>query len=342
MGEVEVKYEADARALMEAVDAVLGRGALDAVASAALIDILGSGGAEAGRDVRVVLCVVEHPVVAEALRCGRVPAELEATMTDALAALAPLFGRWMVAPLPQQAERLRQRYDAELRKYELVCDHVAPAPVASAARVLASYLDTSPAPLFERKMRQRFPEAFTRAEALLGGEEQALLCGEEVLELLAFDEKEAGEVGERLDALLAGIAASLERVEPVVRRTLAGKNSEAKLVAGALAARQEMSEMASGLLAMVVEGDRYAPQAAVFAAKLAPRLTLHVLGQFLVDVLKSTGADEEHERYSEASIVAARTVLPWIGSPLGESSYRGKPSAHEIAEKVRRAWAVFG
>lgn len=337
-GEDDVTYEASAQALIEAVDAVLGRGVLDAQAVEALVELLGPQEAAEGLDVRVVLCVVEHPVVAAALRDDRVPEVLMGRLSEALAALAPLFGPWMAAPLPVQAERLRQRYDAELRKFEMVWERLEDATLDAGARLIARYLDTSPAAMFARRMEVAFGEAYGRAEAIRGEEDQALLCNEELLELLAFGESFGSEEAARLRELLDGLVAGLDDgVERVVRRTLeAGRSSEAKLVAGALAARQGYSERASGLLAMVIHGDPYAPQAAVFAARLAPVLSLHVLGQFLVDVLKSTGVEEDQERHTEGAIVAARMVLPWIGSPIPEAGYAGKPSAQAVADQVRR------
>lgn len=341
-GEDDVKYEANAQTLMDAVDAILGAGALDEGAVGALLEVLGEPGSAEGLDVRVVLCVVEHPVVAGALRAGEVPAALEARLTEALAELAPLFGRWMAAPLAERAERLRQRYDAELHKYELVKKRLERESVEGGAQVLARYLDTAPAAMFARKMEVGFGEAYGRAEVIRSEEDQALLCNEELLELLAFEDSFGEAQAERLNELLAELVVRLDgAVERVVRRTLEGGTSEAKLVAGALAVRQGLSERASALLAMVIHGDPYAHQAAVFAARLAPLLTLHVLGQFLVDVLKSTGVDEDQERHTEGAIVASRLVLPWIGSPIPEAGYAGKPSAHRIAEAVRRAWGFF-
>ncbi|TXD36082.1 hypothetical protein FRC98_13225 [Lujinxingia vulgaris] len=341
-GEDDVKYEANAKSLMDAVDAILGAGRLDEAAVGALLEVLGERGSGEGLDVRVVLCVVEHPVVAGALRAGEVPAALEARLTEALAELAPLFGRWMTAPLAERAERLRQRYDAELHKYQLVRKRLERESVEGGAQVLARYLDTAPAAMFARKMEGEFGEAYGRAEAIRSEEDRALLCNAELLELLAFGENFSDADAQRLDGLLADLVARLDgAAERVVRRTLEGGGSEAKLVAGALAVRQGLSERASALLAMVIHGDPYAPQAAVFAARLAPLLTLHVLGQFLVDVLKSTGVEEDQERHTEGAIVASRLVLPWIGSPIPEAGYAGKPSAHRIAETVRRAWGFF-
>ncbi|RVU46938.1 hypothetical protein EA187_07325 [Lujinxingia sediminis] len=341
-GEDDVKYEANAKALMDAVDAILGGGRLDEGTVGALLEVLGEQGSGEGLDVRVVLCVVEHPVVAGSLRAGEVPAALEARLTEALSELAPLFGRWMAGALAERAERLRQRYDAELHKYELVRKRLERESVEGVAQILARYLDTAPAAMFARRMEVAFGEAYGRAEVIRSEEDQALLCNEELLALLAFGEGFGEAEAERLDELLAGLVERLDgAVERVVRRTLEGGKSEAKLVAGALAVRQGLSERASALLAMVIHGDPYAHQAAVFAARLAPLLTLHVLGQFLVDVLKSTGVEDDQERHTEGAIVASRLVLPWIGSPIPEAGYAGKPSAHRIAETVRRAWGYF-
>lgn len=338
-----MKYAASAKAQIEAVDAVLGRGVLDAQATETLVEILGPKGCSGELELRVVLGVVEHPVVAAALRDGRVPEALVARLSEAIAGLTPLFGGWMAAPLAEQAQRLRQRYDAEARKFEMVSERVEKASMDAGARLIVRYLDTSPAPMFARRMEVAFGEAYERAEAIRGVEDQMLLANPELLELLAFGEGRGGEEATRLAELLDALVAELDdAVERVVRRTLeTGRSSEAKLVAGALAARQGMIDRASGLLAMVIHGDPYAPQAAVFAARLAPVLSLHVLGQFLVDVLKSTGVEEDQERHTEGAIVAARKVLPWIGSPIPEAGYAARPSAQQVADQVQRAWDFF-
>lgn len=235
---------------------------------------------------------------------------------------------------------------AEKRKFELVCAHLEKASEERAELLIARYLDTAPAPEYAEKIKARFGKAWAGASVLHRAQAKALRADEELLELLSFRKEGSPESFGQAGEWLSRLAESIPDVERVVHRTLKeGKEGKELLAAAALSLRLDLSELMSradlaGLLVVhVVRGSEIAGQMAAFAAKAEPELVQNVFSKFLVNVLLDKNPDPPMEEMAERrAIVAARTMLPLLGSPIPEVGYQDE-DAREIAAMTRRAWA---
>lgn len=322
------------------LDAVLEGENLTPEAVDTLCDVLTPEADGSWPDVETVLYVVERPAVKRAFGDVSAPQRLLQVTGEAIRAVAPLVERSPQFPLKVQVKRLRRAYDREKRKYDALRKKLADCDVATAQKIAAAYLETSPAPLFAERLTRQFDEIFADARERSEAGRRALTDDERLLELLSFehpvDPEVVAEVADRLDEMTRRIG----DVGPVVRKAASEGNDEEALVAGALAVRRMMSPVASALLSRLVQAKPFAAQMAAFSGWLTPSSTRHVLGRFLVDVLNDTSASEDREVDDDAlrqSIVAARAVLPLIDSPIDDIEY-SDGEAREVAQKVHRAW----
>ena len=234
---------------------------------------------------------------------------------------------------------------AEKRKFELVCAHVEKAPEERAELLIARYLDTTPAQMYAEKIRERFPKAWAGASVLHRAQAKALVADEELLELLRFEGPWDREVKAEIKRGLEALAKEVPDVERVVHRILKrGASGDELLVSGALSLHLDLSELMSradlgGLLVVhAVSGSSVAGQMGAFAAQIEPELVQNVFSKFLVNVLMDQNPDPPMEEMAERrAIVASRTMLPLLGSPIPEVRYRDE-DAIQVAEVTRRAW----
>lgn len=326
------------------LDEVLNGEGLDDESLEVLYDALTPNAAGTWPGVEVVLHVVERPEVAEALRDDAAPERLIEVVSEAVRAVAPLVERSPQYPLTIQAERLRRAFDRERKKYELVRRRLEESDEKEANRIASAYLETSPGPLFAERLSAEFKEVFEGAQLSQRRGREVIGGDERLVELLQFDEPVKGEFAKELMRRLDEMAQQIDDVSPAVRWAVSRGEPEEVLVGGALAARRGMSHVANGLLSHVVQAKPFAAQAAAFAGWLTPSTARHVLARFLVDVLNDStprqeyGIDDDDLR---RSIVAARTVLPMIGSPVDEIT-QVEQEAEEVAKTTRRAWEFCG
>ncbi len=327
---------------IDEIDRILDGGELEEETTEKLCNLLGSGGNGAGVDVPSVLHLAQHPVVATAVQKRELPEALRDALSDAIATVSALLGEWSGAPLVAQAQRLDRRFQREDKKYRLVRDRLEQQGLEAGAEVLGRYLDTSPAPLFSKQLAADFAAMYDRSADQKGADDRALVADRALVEALKFDEPTQPGDFRRLKQQVDELAEGLHDVEATVQRALlnADADTEAATVAAALAARERLVDQSHHLLTAVIRGEGFASQAAAFGAWLAPSLAKHVLGRFLVDILNDGTPTEDLQAGEQAvrdAIVAARTVLPNVGSPVEEID-QVEQRAEEIAEVTTRAW----
>ena len=326
------------------LDEVLKKEELDADAVDALCDALTPNAAGTWPGVEVVLHVVERTEVAEALRDGSAPERLMQVVSEAIRAVAPLVERSPQYPLNIQAERLRRAFDREAKKYELVRRKMKQCTEDRAKKIAGAYLETSPAPLFAEKLAAEFKEIFAGALVSREAGRRAIASDERLVQLLKFETPVQGETVQEMMQRLDEMARQIDDLSAAVRWAVSHGEPEEALVGAALAARRGLSHVSSALLSHVVQAKPFAAQAAAFAAWLTPSTTRHVLARFLVDVLNDSTPRQEYGIDDDAlrrSIVAARTVLPRIGSPVDEIAPVDE-EAEEVAQTTLRAFEFCG
>lgn len=337
-------FSSESSQLIDEIDRILEGEQLDEEVADELCELLSPGGNGVGFDVRAVLHLCEHPVVASAAEDQELPPDLREAIAEAVGAVSAMLGEWSGAPLAVQAGRLRRRFDKERKKYEMVRDRLQQEGLEEGSSILRRYIDTSPAPMFSEQLAADFDDMYQKARDDHGSGRAKLVADERLTELLRFDES-TDDQSDEFDELverLRDVAADIGDLEGVVDRALVEGDVQAQLVAGAIAVDRGWNDQAHGMLMRVVRGRRHAPQMAAFSAWMAPSVARHVLGRFLVDILndgtptEDLDADQEDVR---RAIVAARTVLPLIGSPLDEID-QIEAEAEETADRVRRAWAL--
>lgn len=326
--------------LKKRVDEALEAGRVGAEASRELIDVLTPDVHEqTWPAVEVVLHVAEHPVIRAHMEDERLPEELETALVEAFSAVLPLLGVRAFGRLENFAGRTREALERERRKFEMVdarLDEMADEDREEAVALVQRYLGTEPAPLFVARLRRRrsglVDEAESRREAR--ADLKRLDADEELVEgLVSPGEAEP-------DALRAALEEALVRLaDPArtLRRALAEGSEEQKLIAAALAALEDRTELAPRILEQVLAGSPYAPQMAVLAADLAPLMARNVFSQFLAEATWVGSDEPESEVTAERvhAILAARCVLPRAGSPLEEMTEKMLPASID-EERVRR------
>lgn len=333
-------FSSSAPAQIDRIDQLLDNGTLDEETTEKLCNLLNSGTNGTGVNVQVLFHLAEHPTLVDALEQRTLPQPLQKAIAESIGAASAMLGEWSGAPLPVQIERLRRRFDREEKKYRLVRDKLEEIGPKAGGEVLSRYLDTSPAPMFSKQLAADFAGMYDRAQDQQGADHQALTGDERLVELLAFDEPMDEDQRRELKNRLDEVADGLRAPQAAVQRALVGSEPRTGIVAGAVAVRERLTDQSHNLVTAVVQAEPFAPQAAVFAAWLAPSLVRHVLSRFLVDILNDGTPTEDLKADEQAvrdAIVAARTVLPKIGSPVDEIDQVDE-TAERIAARVRRAW----
>lgn len=326
------------------IDEIVDRGVLDEDATRRLCEILSPDGNGSPPDIPVFFYLVDRPLVADALHSGTAPEPLNEAVAHAMRALMPMVGGAIGAPMPAQIKRLRRRYRSEEKKYTMVRERLADKTREGREKIFAAYLDTSPAPIFAESMGAEFPDLRRAGEMLRRTRKDLLSSDERLLELLEFQRDFDEETTRELHRRLTNIIEELDDPERVVRTVLSDPKASEHLVAGALAARLSIIDMANPLVALVVTGSPHAPQFAAFAGLLEPTLTRQGLSKFIVDALLDETPDKERlidEKDLRRAVVAARTVLPRIGSPVEDVEEQINTAAAETARVVLRTWQAF-
>ena len=323
------------------IDAIIAEGSLDEAAGKRLCDLVGDGESPKLVDIEVVLYLLDHPDIGDSLRDGSAPKPLREAVVTTIRAVISMLGDWNGAPLLLQTDRLRRKFEREKRKYGLVRDKLVEKPDDEyVAKILKSYLATSPPAMFFNHLAEEFPEEFKRATELYSAEQQLLLGDERLLELLEFNEPLDDSDETELYRRINEVAVEIDDIDRAIRAILMGPPAETTVVAAALAVRQGDDDLARALLALVVEGSPYSAQAAAFAGRLAPPLTRDVLARFLVDFLHDKRPISERDIEEDAlrqAVVVARTTLGLLDSPVDEVEHVHE-EAEAVAARVRRAW----
>jgi hypothetical protein len=292
--------------------------------------------------VELVLYVAEHEVLAPVLRAEEADEKLVEALDRAFTAVSPRLGVRLLGPTWKRAEAARRRLDAEERKFELVAARVADMEPADAQRATTAYYRTMPAPIFADAFKARFPElSRVAAETIVSGSDLEPL-GEDRALIEALREVGDGAA----DTMAAGLQRLADRpdFEQLMQFGLRSNDDDQVLVAAAMATWLDRTEFVAPLLHRVALGEATAPYLAVMAGILSPHVTLHTLGQILVDAALANpeepgGAMTPHRA---AALVSARCVLPLVGSPLASMDEGDFPDdIRAITDLVERAWAAW-
>jgi hypothetical protein len=344
--------------LNEKVDQALEDGELNDKAQQALIEVLAPDAHEqTWPDVEVVLHVAEHPVVRAVMQQDRLAEPLEKAIIEAFSAVLPLLGIRAFGPLAQSTPRIRKQLEAERNKYELVRERLDEQESdEDAIGLLRRYLSTQPAPIFVARFRQAHTKWVDEAERqndagvdLVVLEQNAAL----VAALLDPRRLDPGQVD--LDADAAKLREGLEELrdrpdisQVTLRRGIERGSTGQRLVAAAIALVDVQPELAPNILAQVVTGVDSAAQLAVIGARLAPLMARNVFSQFLAEAAWQNPEEPEAKITAERThaILAARCVLPKIGSPLDAVTADDVPESadaqlHELPGLIDASWALW-
>ena len=333
-------HSAPADDMIEDIDTLLADGDLDEASTRELSQLLGSGANGTGIDIDGVLYLAEHPVVRQAVEDRDIPDEFADALTRAIGTVSAMLGEWTGAPFEAQVDRLRRRFKREQEKYELVAQKIDELDADQGAQILGRYLDTSPAPVFSERMANRFGDLYERSQSESEDARNRLADDERLVELLRFETPIDDDGADELDRRLQSVADELRDVPGTIDRALVKSTGDNTLVAAALAVSLGLEDQAHTMMMDVARATPQSPQFAAFAARLSPSLTRHVLGRFLVDVLNDSEPTADGDIDEDAlrrAIVAARTVLPYIGGDVDEID-QVDAEAEEIAAITRRAW----
>ncbi|MFP4600101.1 MAG: hypothetical protein ACLFVJ_17720 [Persicimonas sp.] len=344
--------------LEEEVDQALEDGDLNEEAQRALIEVLTPDAHEqTWPDIEVVLHVAEHPVVRAAMEADRLAEPLEKAIIEAFSAVLPLLGIRAFGPLAQSTPRIRKQLEAERNKYELVRERLGEQDSdEDAIGLLRRYLSTEPAPLFVARFRQAHTKWIDEAERQndAGADLVVLEQNAELVNAL-LDPTQLDPAQVDLDADAAGLREALEALrdnpdisQVTLRRGIERGSTAQRLVAAAVALVDFQRELAPNILAMVVAGVDSAAQLAVIAARLAPLMARNAFSQFLAEAAWQNPEEPEAQITAERThaILAARCVLPKIGSPLDPVTADDVPDSadahlHELPGLVDASWALW-
>jgi hypothetical protein len=348
--------------LQRQIDQALEDAELTEEARRALIEVLTPDAHEqTWPDVEVVLHVAEHPVVRAEMQQGRLAEPLEKAIIEAFAAVLPLLGIRAFGPLAQSTPRIRKQLEAERKKYELVRERLlvrepgeAQETDEDAVGLLRRYLSTRPAPLFVARFRQAHTKWVDEAERQNDAGVDLLVL-EQNADLVAalLDPRLLDTGGVDLDA--ARLREALEEFcdnpdisQVTLRRGIERGTTGQRVVAAAVALVDVQPELASNILGRVVAGVDGAAQLAVIAARLAPLMARNVFSQFLAEAAWQNPEEPEAQITAERThaILAARCVLPKIGSPLDavtadDVPESADPRLHELPGLVDASWALW-
>ncbi len=292
--------------------------------------------------VLVVLHVLESGRIFPVLTSEDFPVELAMVLEKSLKVAGHALGFRPVGPLAVQTMQLRQRFDSERRKYELVSGRLAAGvEQTEAVRMLGAYLDTGAAPLFVEMFRSSDAELLRAAENRRVEQLGLLSSDAALVEMLWCHEEgvSAEEIKARLETLAEAIG---KNPANLLVRALGGQDVEQQLVAAGLVGYLRLYDLVPHLLRLVLADAKITVQAAVIAARLSPEMARQMLSDLLVDMMYGNPEDPDMEITAarERTIVTARCVLPLIGSPLPAVEARDIPSS-AVPELVERLWKLW-
>lgn len=334
------------------VDEILEGGELGQEAQQALIEVLTPDAHEqTWPDIEVVLHAAEHPVVDAVIQAGELDEPLETAIIESLSAVLPLLGIRSFGPLAQSLGRIREQLEAERKKYELVREHLEKQESdEEAIRLLRRYISTRPAPLFVARFRQAHAKWVDAAERQ-NEEGVDLLVLVENAELVAAlrDPAHAEADPDAVRAALVELRDHPDISHVTLRRGIERGSPDQRLVASAVTLFAYRPELAPNMLGVVTAGVETAAQLAVMAARLAPLMARNVYSQFLAEVAWQNPEDPEAKITAERThaILAARCVLPKIGSPLEAVTREDVPesvdesSLRDIPALVDASWELW-
>lgn len=344
--------------LIARIDATLEDGALDAEATEALCEVLRPDPrAERWPDLEVVLHAAEHPAVAPKLRAGELPEALAEALGQALQAVLPLLGVRGLGDPAHLAHTARRRLDAEARKYELVVERLSGELEPEQAMALVRrYLETRPSPLFATRLRRAYPGHMAAAEAAIADqpELEAMAERDALVDLLVRPPVGADAAAEALADELAALAAAVDVRDALLLKAIETGSADQKIAAAALAVWTGSTDVAPTLIGAAVgargpAGATHVGAMAVLAARLAPAVSRQVFGQLLAEASWQNPEEPEAEltpARAEA-ILAARCLLPRLGSPLGAVDPEAMPetlpeaSLRDLPARIARLWAIL-
>ncbi len=292
--------------------------------------------------LELVLYVAEHEVLAPQLRKEAVDIRLVEALDKAFTAVSPRLGIRLLGPTWKRAEVARIRLDSEKRKYNLIAERVAEMEPADAQRTATAYFRTGPAPIFEEAFATRFPELSANArETIMDGSDlEPLVENRALIEAL----REVGD--DAVGVMVEGLTKLANRpdFEQLMAFGSRSDDDEKVLVAAAIATWLGRTEYVAPFLHRVAMGEAIAPFVAVMAGILSPHVTLHTLGQILVDAALANPEEPGQQMTPEraAALVSARCVLPLVGSPLKSMDDGDFPEdIRVITDLVERSWAAW-
>ncbi len=297
--------------------------------------------------VLVLLHLLESPRVFSELTTESFPGELAKVLEAGLKTAGISLGFRPVGPLHIQTMQVRQRFDSEQRKYELVSRRLAAGvEQTEAVRMLGAYLDTGAGPLFVEAFREQFSELLIAAEALRKEQLAQLLTDSELIDLLKFEDVSSVEhAAEEIKRRLSMLSENMKNPQMILARALREGVVDAQLVAISLAGYLRLSDLTANLLELVLKDSAISPQAAVVAAYLSPEMTRQMLSDLLADMMYGNPEDPDMliTPAREIAIVTARCVLPRIGSPLAKVGAGEIPSSRlpEQIESIWQTWALM-
>jgi hypothetical protein len=286
-----------------------------------LVDVMQPRESEPWPDLQVVFHLAEHPAIAEPLRKHALPARLEAAIGHSLEANLPLLGIHPYGPTYKLVELARQEFDKEQRKFDLVTSRLEDLGDEEAAAMVARYLGTDPAPVFETQLEGRFPDIVQRARARGGVDgRDALQVEDDVAEALKRPIRDPDAAVERLIRYFrqtespdeAMLAKALADGSPREQRP-----REQRVAVGWMA-WHGLDSLVSAALGVSVAGSEAAPLCTVLAALTDPERARNTLSLFLTEVTLQNPEEQQETLTPERvrAILSMRYVLPHLDSPI--------------------------
>jgi hypothetical protein len=311
-----------------------------------LVDVMQPRESEPWPDLQVVFYLAEHPAIAEPLRKHALPARLEAAIGHSLEANLPLLGIHPYGPTYKLVELARQEFDKEQRKFDLVTSHLEDLGDDEAAAMVARYLGTDPAPVFETRLEGRFPDIVQRARARgdVDGRE-ALQVDDDIADAL---ERPIQDPDAAVERLIRYFRQTESPDEAVLAKALADGSAEEHRVAVGWMAWQGLDSLVSAALGVSVAGSEAAPLCTVLAALTDPERARNTLSLFLTEVTLQNPEERQETLTTERvrAILSMRYVLPHLDSPIEPLPPEDLPelpdsSLREIPQQVEQLLDVW-
>jgi hypothetical protein len=311
-----------------------------------LVDVMQPRESEPWPDLQVVFHLAEHPAIAEPLKKHALPARLEAAIGHSLEANLPLLGIHPYGPTYKLVQLARQEFDKERRKFDLVTSRLEDLGDDEAAAMVARYLGTDPAPVFETRLEGRHSDIVQRARARGDVDDR---------DALQID----GEVADALERPIHDPDSAVERLiqyfrhadppdEAILAKALADGSPREHRVAVGWMAWRGLDSLVSAALGVSVAGSEAAPLCTVLAALTDPERARNTLSLFLTEVTLQNPEEQQETLTPERvrAILSMRYVLPHLDSPIEplppeDLPELPDPSLREIPHQVEQLLDVW-